>query len=216
MGRFAFDFRQLNNVTPLVRHWVSSLDEILQKVGQCHCLSTLDLTAGFHQLEMDPESSELTTFVCPLGKYRYVRMPFGLKNAPAVFQAAVEAVLEPVSSKCCNYIDDVVVFSESLVQHSNDLKSVIECLGDAGFKIKMRKCTFGRKYLTYLGHRIGGGGVSIPECRVQALSAFVKPHTKRDMSAFLGAMSCYRKFVKGFGSLSPPGGMDAEDGVSIW
>ncbi len=109
---------------------------------------------------------------------------------------------KPVSSKCCNYVDDVVVFSESWVQHLNDLKSVIECLGDAGFKIKMKKCTFGRKYLTYLGHRIGGGGVSIPECRVQALSAFVKPRTKRDMRAFLGSMSYYRRFIKGFGSLS--------------
>ncbi len=200
--RICVDFWQLNDVTPLVRYWVPSLDEILQKVGQCSCLSTLDLTAGFHQLEMDPVSSELTTFVCPLGKFKYVRMPFGLKNAPAVFQAAVEAVLEPVSSMCCNYIDDVVVYSVNWEQHMKDLRSVIECLGDAGFKIKMRKCVFGRKYLTYLGHRIGGGGVSIPECRVKALREFVKPRTKKDMRAFLGAMSYYRRFIKGFGSLS--------------
>ncbi len=83
-----------------------------------------------------------------------------------------------------------------------DLRSVIECLGDAGFKIKMRKCVFGRKYLTYLGHRVGGGGVSIPECRVKALREFVTPRTKKDMRAFLGAMSYYRRFIKGFGRLS--------------
>ncbi len=196
------DFRQLNLVTPLVRYWVPSLDEILLRVGNCTCLTTLDLTAGFHQIEMDPESSELTTFVCPLGKYRYVRMPFGLKNAPAVFQAAVECVLEPVKSVCCNYIDDVVIFSRNWKSHLIDIKSVIECLGVAGLKIKKRKCVFGRRYLTYLGHRIGGGGMSIPESRVKALQEFVRPRTKRDMRAFLGAMSYYRRFIKGFGNLS--------------
>ncbi len=200
--RICVDFRQLNMVTPLVRHWVPSLDEILDKVGNCCCLSTLDLTAGFHQIEMDPKSSELTTFVCPLGKYRYVRMPFGLKNVPAVFQAAVEHVLEPVKSVCCNYIDDVVIFSRDWSSHLADVRNVVECLGNAGLKIKKRKCVFGRKYLTYLGHRIGGGGISIPESRVCALREFVKPRTKKDMRAFLGAMSYYRHFIKGFGSLS--------------
>ncbi len=200
--RLCVDFRQLNLVTPLVRYWVPSLDEILLRVGNCTCLTTLDLTAGFHQIEMDPESSELTTFVCPLGKYRYVRMPFGLKNAPAVFQAAVECVLEPVKSVCCNYIDDVVIFSRNWKSHLMDIKSVIECLGVAGLKIKKRKCVFGRRYLTYLGHRIGGGGMSIPESRVKALQEFVRPRTKRDMRAFLGAMSYYRRFIKGFGNLS--------------
>ncbi len=83
--RICVDFRQLNSVTPLVRYWVPALDEILRKVGQNKCLSTLDLTAGFHQIAMDPKSSDLTTFVCPLGKFKFVRMPFGLKNAPAIF-----------------------------------------------------------------------------------------------------------------------------------
>ncbi len=154
--RICVDYRQLNAVTPLVRYWVPSLDEILRKVGQSCCLSTLDLTSGFHQVEMDADSMEFTTFVCPVGKFCYKRMPFELKNAPAVFQAAVEAVLEPVDNIACNYIDDVVFFSESWEQHLCDLKSVIICLGEAGLTIKKSKCTFGRRYLTYLGHRIGG------------------------------------------------------------
>ncbi len=200
--RICVDFRQLNAVTPLVRYWVPSLDEILQKVGQNTCLSTLDLSSGFHQIAMEERSSDLTTFVCPLGKFKYVRMPFGLKNAPAVFQAAVEAVLVPVSDVSCNYIDDVVIFSSSWNNHLLDIKRVIGCLNTAGFTIKMKKCCFGRKYLTYLGHTIGGGGLSIPQCRVDSLLAFRKPVNKKDMRSFLGAMSYYRKFMPGFGQLS--------------
>ncbi len=70
---------------------------------------------------MDEKSSDLTTFVCPLGKYKYVRMSFGLKNAPAIFQAAVEAVLSPVNDISCNYVDNVVVYSDSWENHLSDL-----------------------------------------------------------------------------------------------
>ncbi len=69
------------------------MTEILDQVGPNACLSTLDLTAGFHQLAKEECSSELTTFVYPFGKFRYLRMPFGLKNAPAIFQAVIENVL---------------------------------------------------------------------------------------------------------------------------
>ncbi len=74
--RICVDFRLLNAVTPLRRYWLPSLTEILDQVGPNACLSTLDLTAGFHQLAMDEHSSHLTTFVCPFGKFRYLRMPF--------------------------------------------------------------------------------------------------------------------------------------------
>ncbi len=78
--------------TPLRRYWLPSLAEILEKVGPNMCLSTLDLTSEFHQSAMNLVSSEMTTFVCPFGK-RYLRMPFGLKNAPAVFQSVIEDML---------------------------------------------------------------------------------------------------------------------------
>ncbi len=115
--RICVDFRQLNAVTPLRRYWLPSLTEILEQVGPNSCLSALDHTAGFHQLAMEKPSSEFTTFVCPFGKYRYLRMPFGLKNAPAIFQAVVESVLKPVSDCCRNYVDEVVIYSSNWPDH---------------------------------------------------------------------------------------------------
>jgi len=200
--RICVDFRQLNALTPLRRYWLPSLTEILEQVGPSMCLSTLDLTAGFHQLEMEPESSELTTFVCPFGRFRYVRMPLGLKNAPAIFQAVVESVLKPVSAFSKNYVDDVVIYSSTWQEHLDHLKRVISCLGKAGLTIKRKKCAFGRKHLLYLGHRIGGGTLAVPQMRTQALANFAKPKTKKQLRSFLGSASYYRSFIPGFADCS--------------
>ncbi len=134
-----------------------SWSEILDKVGSSAVLSKLDLTSGFHQIRMEESSQDLTSFVCPAGRYKYVRMPFGLKNAPAVFQSVLEEVQRPVSDVCSNYIDDVVVYSAGWEEHLVDLVRVIECLGKAGLKVKRKKCEFGRKYMSYLGHQVGCG-----------------------------------------------------------
>ncbi len=197
------DFRLLNAVTPLRRYWLPSLAEILDQVGPNACLSMLDLTAGFHQLAMEENSSHLTTFVCPFGKFRYLRMPFGLKNAPAIFQTVIEDVLKPVSYYFKNYVDDVVIYSKCWSDHLVHLRSVIECLGAAGLTIKLRKCCFGRQHLLYLGrHMIGAGLLAVPEHRVTALANFAKPKTKKQLRSFLGSISYYCRFMPGFADCS--------------
>ncbi len=200
--RLCVDFRELNAITPLHRFWLPSLQEILDKVGSSNVLSKLDLTSGFHQIEVAPESQDLTSFSCPAGKFKYVCMPFGLKNAPAIFQAVVEQVLAPMARVASNYIDDVVVFSRSWDDHLKDLQEVIECLGKAGLTIKRKKCEFGRRYMSYLGHQVGCGRVAVPESRVRAMAEFRRPITKKQLRSFLGSVGYYRKFVEGFARLS--------------
>ncbi len=196
------DYRELNKVTPLRRFWMPSLSEILHKVGSSAVLSKLDLTSGFHQIWMEESSQDLTSFVCPARRYKYVRMPFGLKNAPAVFQSVLEEVLRPVSDVCSNYIDDVVVYSAGWEEHLVDLVRVIECLGKAGLKVKRKKCEFGRKYMSSLGHQVGCGKVAVPEARVSAMREYGRPITKKQLRSFLGSVGYYRSFVDGFAALS--------------
>ena len=84
--RVCGDYRQLNNITAQIHHYMPELDDILGKIGNSGALSKMDLTQGFHQIVVNETSHDKTTFVCPYGRYRYVHMPFGLKNAPALFQ----------------------------------------------------------------------------------------------------------------------------------
>ena len=115
----------------------------MNRAGSSRVLSKLDLTAGFQQIAMDKASSKLTTFVCPSGKYKFIRMPFGLKNAPAIFQEIIERVLKPVQNNSSNYIDDVLVYSDSWADHLLHLTSVFECLRTAGLMAKRAKCELG-------------------------------------------------------------------------
>ena len=137
--RLCVDYREINKVTPLDRHVIPTLPQILNDIGHAAVLSKIDLTSGFHQIQIDKPSRDLTTFLSPRGKFRFVRMPFGLKNAPSHFQRIMEKVLQPVVDCASVYIDDIVVFSKTWSDHIAHLSRVFECIRQAGMTAKTSK-----------------------------------------------------------------------------
>ena len=104
----------------------------MDEVGQAKILSKLDLIKGFYQVHLAPKAKDLTTFLSPFGKYRFKSMPFGLKNAPAVFQALMEKGLASCKGFTRLYIDDVLVYSNSWKEHMNHYTKVSSALCAAG------------------------------------------------------------------------------------
>ena len=190
-----------------------TLEEILDRVGSSGVMSKIDLSKGYYQIEVHPESREKTTFVSFVGKYMFTRMPFGLVNAPAIFQRVMERALEGCYDFSAPYIDDVIVFSSSVEEHAQHLGEVVKALGKAGLTIKKGKCVFGRTSVEYLGHRIGSGCLAVPEHRITAMEKYIQPITKKQLRAFLGAASYYRQFVYQFSwyssALSPSTSLSA-------
>ena len=200
--RLCVDYREINKVTPLDRHIIPTLPEILDRVGHATVLSKIDLTSGFHQILVEPQSRDHTTFLSPKGKFRFVRMPFGLKNAPSHFQRCMEKVLEPVADCAAVYIDDIVVFSQDWNTHIENLIRVFECFKKAQLTAKLSKCSFGKTQLQYLGHNIGSGQMVVPEHRITALAEYKRPVTKKTLRSFLGCMSYYRIFIAQYADMS--------------
>ena len=161
--RICIDYHEINKVTPLDRHMIPTLPEILDKIGWATVISKVDLTSGFHQIVVAQESRDFTTFLSPSGKYRFTRMPFGLKNAPSHFQRTMEKVLQPVLDCAAVYIDDIVIFSKSWEDYITHLSRVFNCIKQAGMTAKISKCSFGKTKLQYLGHTIGSGQLAVPE-----------------------------------------------------
>ncbi len=114
----------------------------------------------------------------------------------------LEEVIKPVKEVPSTYIDDVIIYSGDWKRHLVDVERVIRCFGEAGLKIKRRKCEWGRKYMSYLGHQIGSGRFAVPEARVEHMANYGRPKTKKQLRTFLGAVGFYRKFVDGFAKTS--------------
>ena len=103
-------------------------------------MSKIDLRKGLYQIEVEEESQAKTAFITPYGKYQFKRMPFGLKNAPGIFQRTMEIVLRGCYGWAAPYIDDIVVFSNSGKEHVAHLKSVFEASRDHGLTVNEEKC----------------------------------------------------------------------------
>ena len=196
--RVCIDYRRLNSITIKDPYYMVTLEEILDRVGNSCVMSKIDLSKGYYQILVHPGSIDKTAFVSPVGKFAFTRMPFGLANAPAIFQRLMESVLEGCYKFSAPYIDDVIVFSSCVVEHVSHLEEVVKALGKAGLMLKKSKCVFGRTSVEYLGHRIGSGCLAVPQHRITAMENYLQPKTKKQLRAFLGAASYYRQFVYQF------------------
>lgn len=203
--RIVVDYRKVNEKTIDDRYPLPNISDILDKLGRCQYFTTLDLASGFHQIEMHPDSIPKTAFSVEHGHYEFVRMPFGLKNAPATFQRVMDDVLKGLQNKICLvYMDDIIIFSTSLQEHINNLKLVFERLSQAGLKIQLDKSEFLCKSVEFLGHVITPEGIRPNPKKIEAIRKFPIPKTAKEIKSFLGLIGYYRKFIKNFAQLTKP------------
>lgn len=205
--RFAIDYRKLNSVTKQYTFPLPRLEDVFDTIGisKAQIFSTLDLASGFWQIPMDPETAHKSAFVTPTGVYQWKRMPFGLVNAPASFQALMTQVLRGLNWKTCLvYVDDILVFSSSFEQHLQHLDQIFSRLSSAGLTLKPTKCSFAQRQVQYLGHVITKDGVQVDVSKTDAVKSFPTPKCTKDVRSFLGLCNYYRKFIHDYSTIIGP------------
>ncbi|GBM64364.1 Transposon Ty3-I Gag-Pol polyprotein [Araneus ventricosus] len=146
------DYRKQNAITIPDKYPLLLRDTLLHDAKSTTFMSTLDLKTGYHQIEVNPDDEDKTAFVCPFGMFRYKRMPFGLKNAPATFQRLMDQFRNGLPTvNILVYLDDIVVLSETFEQHIQDLKMVLDRLRKFKLCVNREKCKFACTRVKYLG-----------------------------------------------------------------
>lgn len=203
--RIVVDYRKLNNITIDDKHPIPNIEDILDKLGRAMYFTTLDLAKGFHQIEVAEEDIKKTAFSTDSGHYEFVRMPFGLKNAPATFQRLMNSVLKEFIGKTCYvYLDDIIIFSTSKEEHFDSLQKIFKKLQDANLKIQLDKSEFLKQETEFLGHIVTTNGIKPNPNKIDAINKFPIPKTPKQIKSFLGLVGFYRKFIKDFAKIAKP------------
>ena len=207
--RLVLDFRALNELTVGDRYPLPSIASNLDRVGQAKWLSCLDLLAGFHQIEIciDDGSAQKTAFQTPWGQYMYVRMPMGLKSAPATFCRVVAAIFQGLPpGVAIDYVDDVATATNGTFEdHVRDLGLVFDRLIESGFTVKAKKVYLGFREIPWLGFLVGVNGIRPDPLKTKPIRDITLDALVSDASLparFVGLLQFYSRFIPNFANVA--------------
>ena len=204
--RFCNDFRTLNSVTPLDRHPLPLADDIFNTLGTSKVYSKIDLRAGFNQIPVKDTDIPKTAFWFDQRLYEYVRMPFGLKNAPIYFQRIMDKELHLAQLCHCVwcFIDDIVVYSNTPEEHIQHVQQVLDCLHACGLRYHPGKSVFMTDSVEYLGHYVSPYGLSPSAAKVNAILDMPAPKNLDEVRSVMGFFQYYQKYVPNFSAIARP------------
>ena len=197
------DYRALNKVMRKFVWPMPKVEDIFSQLNGAKYFSTLDLRAGYHHIGLTTDSIPKRAFTSPFGKYEYVKVPFGLAQAPAYFQELMTGVLKDLLFAMA-YLDDIIIYSSTPEEHLQHIKTVFKKLCHAKLSMKLSKCHFFAKEIQYLGHILGMEGIRPVPAKTEAIKAMHPPVNPKQVCAFLGLVGYYRKFIKNFAKIAKP------------
>ena len=197
--RFCIDYRALNAVTVKDRYPLPLVQDIFDQVGGSAVFSTMDMRSGYWQLPVAPESIHKTAFVCHRGQYEFLRLPFGLANAPSVYQRAMNHVLEEYLGKfVLVFLDDIVIYSPDEETHLKHVNLVLQKLEAAGLTVKDSKCQWAKSNINLLGYVISENGISPQPEKTRAIAELTAPQDITELRRFLGMTGYYRQLIPNY------------------
>jgi hypothetical protein len=200
--RLCVDFRNLNRSSRKDNYPLPNMEHILQRVTGASRMSMIDGFSGYNQISVMPEDREKTSFITPWGTFMYAKMPFGLMNAGATFQRAMDIAFIGEKDKFVMiYLDDITVFSKTDKEHCCHFKRVFLKCRRFGLSLNPKKSLFAMQEGKLLGHIVSAEGVRIDPDRVEAIQALSLPRSKKEVQAFLGRINFLRRFVSNFTEL---------------
>ena len=204
--RLCVDYRKLNLKTIPDRQPIPRVQDLLDGLHGQKLFTTLDMAKAYHQGYVKEICRKYTAFSTPWCLMEWLRIPFGLKGAPAAFQRYVNTALSGLIDKIClAYLDDILIYGKTFDEHKENLRTVLRRLKSKGVKLRVDKCVFAKPEVRYLGRLVSEEGYRADPDDVKALDKFREPpKTVGEVRSLLGFLGYYRVYVRDFAKKLKP------------
>lgn len=201
--RLVVDYRQINKKVVADKFPLPRIEDILDQLGRAKYFSCLDLMSGFHQIELNEKSRDITSFSTDNGSYRFTRLPYGLKIAPNSFQRMMTLAFSGLGpTQAFLYMDDLIVIGCTEKHMLRNLSSVFELCRKHNLKLHPDKCSFFRREVTFLGHRCTDKGILPDDTKYAVIKNYPVPTDADSARRFVAFCNYYRRFVENFSNYS--------------
>jgi hypothetical protein len=203
--RMCTDSRAINKITIRYRFPLPRMDDIMDCSSGANFFSKIDLKSGYHQIRMRESDEWKTAFKTNEGLYEWFVMSFGLTNAPSTFMRLMNEILKDFIGKfVVVYLDDILIFSRTKEEHLRHLTLVMRRLQQEKLLINLKKSSFMKTELIYLGFVISSNELKMDPEKVKAIKEWSSPKSMFEVRSFHGLASFYRKFIRDFSGICAP------------
>lgn len=201
--RVCIDPQHLNKCIKREHFKLPTFEEIAAEMIDAKLFSILDATSAFHQLKLTEKSSKLCTVATPFGRYRFLKMPYGLSPAPEVFHKEFSYIFEQVEGVTI-FIDDILVRGRNKKEHDERLRQVLEIAKKYNIKFNLKKCKISVNKVKYLGHVFTDQGILPDENKIDAIIGMKNPTNVKQLETFLGMVTYISKFLPNISTVNCP------------
>lgn len=193
--RLCLDPRNLNKVIVRPRFSFPNIDECRAQLTNSRYFSSLDANSGFWMIPLDKASSRLCTFNTPMGRYRFLRLPFGINAAPEIFHSEMVRLFGDIDGLII-YMDDFLIHAENLEKHNKILERVLNRAKNVGLKFNKSKSKILKSEIKFIGHIFNSEGVKPDTDKIKAILKLPIPVNVSELQRFLGIVNYLGSFVE--------------------
>lgn len=201
--RVCLDPKDLNRAILREHHVTPTLEELIPSLTGAQYFSICDAKCGYWNIELDEESSYLTTFNSPFGRYRFNRMPYGLKMSQDIFQAKIDQTFEGCPG-VIGIADDIVIYGKTESEHDQNLRKMINRCQKSGLKLNPNKCKIKQDKIKFYGIICSKDGIKPDPAKVSVLKEMKSPQNQQELQSFLGLTTYMGKFIPKTSILTAP------------
>ena len=202
--RYCIDLRRLNASMEEQYYNLPNVPEQIELAATGSIFSSFDMTSAFHQIVVEPGSRDKLAFSSYYGLFEFVRMPFGVKNAPYTFHCMMMEVKKELNVNVLCYLDDIIIFSDNMDDHLRDIEAFLEVMVKRNLKLKMKKCQWACEEIRYLGYMISKNCIKTDPKRAEAIQKLKPPTTYKELLSLHGCLSYNRTAIRNFAKLVAP------------